>query len=240
MTLSPFLIEVFGEANTGKTHQTHAGSPNPLHLDTAGTDLGFREMSVDVDPERKGESWPVIYAKVYEYDEDAALEHYRYVDSYETGQDLLQEVPNFDTVILDNGADFRVLAAQHYCQENNTDWPHRQEWGEVNSLVTEWIEACLNQGTTLVVISQMKDDYEDGDKTGDRIRDGPKNLPFDADFRIKLERVETDDGGVSRNAKIVKNRHLDLLGADSGITSIGDVYDFETLMGVSGIPEGEW
>lgn len=240
MSVSPFLIEVYGEDGTGKTHQTHAGSPDPIHLDTAGTDLGFRELSVDVDPERRGESWPVIYGKVYDFDEAKAESRYRYIDSYGTAEGVLADIPEYQTAILDNGADFRVLAAQHYCQVNSTDWPHRQEWGEVNNLVTEWIETVLSQGTTLVVISQMKDDYEDGDKTGDRIRDGPKNMPFDSDFRIKLEKQRTEDGGIKRNARIIKNRWLDMLGEDAGITSIGNVYDFQTLMGVSGIPESEW
>jgi hypothetical protein len=221
------LTELWGEPSTGKTHQAHSGWPNPLHLDTVWTDMGFRELEVESDAE-VGESWPVVQA-LYDWDDQEANKHYRLLDTWQQRPDI----PDWcETVIVDNAADLRVIAANHWCQENGKDWPAQQHWGSINDMVDGLIR-YLNQEHHVVVISQMKEEYQDGDKTGGRVRDGPKRMEFRADFRVRLQMSQEND----RQAMLVKNRHLDRSNFPDWPHEMGETVSLDSLMSLAGIPE---
>lgn len=229
-----FLFEIFGENNTGKTHQAHDNWPEPYHVDTAFTSMGFRELEVDPDTERQGESWPVVL-ELHDWDETEARKHYHYAAEYDDLWDAIgrADAAGAETIVFDNSHDMRVLAAKHWCEENDTDWPQQQQWGEVNDLVDQVFQRAL-EDRHVVVISQMTDEYRDGDKTGERVWDGPKRMPFKADFRLKLE-VD----GSTRVCRVIKNGSVDQAG-DDWIPAIGDEADFETLLLASDVPEDQW
>lgn len=232
-----FWFECFAENANGKTHQTHANWPEPLHIDTAATSMNFREFDIQQNEDRLGESWPVLWMNVYDGDKEQAKEHYRYVESHERLLSVVDKLSGDDpyrTVILDNTADLRVLAAKHYVEQQGKDWPQREEWGRVNDMLDEVFQQVL-QTHHLVMISQMTDEYQDGDKTGERVWDGPKRAPFKCDFRLK---IEIDEEG-TRDVKVIKNRFVDRA-SDDWVANLGSEADFETLMHVSGIPESEW
>lgn len=228
-----FIFEVWGENGVGKTHQSFNNFPNPVHIDTAFTEMGFRELNVEVNDDREGESWPVIL-KSHDWDEEAAREPYEYATTYGEIMDAIEDHEgDKDTIIIDNSSDLRTLAAKHWCRQNNSDWPKQEQWGEVNDMVNEVFERAKNN-CHVVVISQMTDEYDDGEKTGERVWNGPKEMDYKADFRIKLV---IEDG--ERSAKIKKNRFRDRAG-ENWVDSVGEEIDFEDLMLVSGIPEEHW
>lgn len=220
------LTELWGEPGSGKSHLAHQWTNSVYHLDTAYTTLGFRSMEIDDDRER-GETWPVVL-KQYDWDETKASEHYEFLSAWPQNTDFIPV--DVETVVIDNAADLRVLAAHDWCVEHNTDWPQRAQWGEVHDKVDRFLRA-LQRRYHVVVISQMTDEYEDGEKTGHRVRDGPKRLDHRADFRLRLE---VDDG--TRVIHIVKNRFLDQAG-DDWVGEIQSSIDLETLAALSNIPE---
>lgn len=226
------MTEIYGEPNTGKTHLAHVGWPDPLHIDTAFVQMGFR--SFDVESGSEGESYPVV-AKLHDWDEDETDDHYWYVDSY-SGVTNAIELTDRSTIVIDNSADLRALAARHWCEENGKEWPQREQWGEVNNLVDEAIRAASDKAH-VVVVSQMDDEYKNGEKTGNREWDGPKRVDYRADFRLKLELQDGD-----RIVNVVKNRHLDSASDDLGAkgTDLGSNTDLEELLMLSGIPEDRW
>lgn len=243
MTVGPFYIEIYGEAGMGKTHQSHEGSPDPVHFDTASTSMDLGDFDIETNEGRRGESWDVIHSKVHGWDDEEAEKRYRYITGYEQAQDILQDLDGFETVILDNWYDFRTLIVDHMADEypdlmQSRGWPTQNGWGKANSLYREFVDLVLETGRHFVVVSEMSDEYQDGNKTGGRERDGPKKAQFDCDFRVQLETVARDDGE-ERRAVVRKNRWLDRF-SDEWVESIGPEYDFGTLMAVSQIPEEEW
>lgn len=243
MTVGPFYIEIFGEAGMGKTHQAHQGSPDPIHLDTANTSMDVGDYDIDPNPDRKGESWDVIHSKVHDWDTEEAERRYRYVSSYQDAQETISGLDGFQTVILDNWYDFRTLIVDHMADEypdlmQSRGWPTQNGWGKAADLYRQFSDMVLETGRHFVIISEMSDEYEDGDKTGGRERDGPSKAQFNCDFRIKLD-TEEKDGEMRRQAIVKKNRWLDRF-SNQWVESIGSEYDFETLMAVSQIPEEEW
>ncbi len=228
-----YLVEVFGEPGVGKTHQAHNNFPNAATIDTAGTQMGFREYEVK-DSGEFGESYPII-KKINGWDKEETMKHYRYVSSFGEIYDALDELAeDHDTIVLDNASDFRVMTVKELCKRNNEEWLQQQEWAKVNDMVDEFVEVAIkSKRVNLVVISQMKDEYKKDVQTGRRIRDGPKRLPFKSDLRFKMT---LEDG--ERSVKVLKNRFLDRA-SDEWIDEL-DELDFEIIMTLSNIPESEW
>lgn len=229
-----FLTEIFGENNVGKSYQAHSNFPEPVTLDTAFTDMGFRELNVETDEDGRGETWPTVL-QVYDWDEEEADEHYYYVDSFDQFHSFYESglLDEFETIVIDNSRDMRVLAAKAWCDQNSKDWPQRAEWGEINDMMDE-VFGTFNQTHHVVVVSQMGDVYEDGESTGEREWDGPKSMDYHADWRVELQ-VEDGD----REAIIHKNRWLDPAG-DEWVDEIGGEADFDVLASISGIPDERW
>lgn len=226
------LTEIWGEPSAGKTHSAIDGWPNPLLVDTAFTTMGFRELEIDPDPDERGESWPVLL-KLCEYDDSEAEGKYRYLDSWP------QDLPwgtDHETVILDNAADLKVIAANEYCRRNDADWPRQQEWGKVNDMIDSLLRRLKNE-YHVVVISQMKDEYVNDVKTGEKERDGPKRMDHRADIRI---RMSVDDG--ERSAIVKKNRFLDPASDEYGAegSDLGGSIDIGTIMALTSVPEERW
>lgn len=226
------LTEIWGLPSSGKTHTAIEGWPNPLLVDTAYTSLGFREIGIERATDERGESWPVLL-KLHDYDEDAAEQHYHYMAEW---PDDLMVMEGYDTIILDNAADLRVIAANAWCEETGNDWPQQAQWGKINDMLDSLFRQ-LGDDHHVVVISQMKDEYVNDAKTGDKTRDGPKRMDYKADFRLKLE---ADSDG--RSAIVKKNRYMDPTSDEVGAegTDLGESPSFQELMLYSGIPQERW
>lgn len=224
------ITELYGEPGTGKTHAAHSGWPDPLHVDTAFVQMGFRSMDVH-DQGGRGESWPVV-AKQYDWDEQTAADHYAYVTEFPQVRQAI-ETTDRSTIVLDNTADLRALAAKQYCVENNTEWPAKEEWGQINDMVDQVIQLA-SESHHLVIISQMGDEYQNGEKTGRRVWDGPKRLPYKCDWRIHLV---VEEG--TRHGYVEKNRFVDQAG-DDWIDDVGGSVNLEDLYLVSKIPNQQW
>lgn len=228
------ITEIYGEPGTGKTHAAIDGWPEPLVLDTAFTSIGFRSAEVSKTWNERGESWPILL-KLYDYDEEIAGYRYKYLDSWPESTTFTD---GYDTIILDNAADLRVLAVKEWIdQHDDYDWPQQGQWGEINDMIDGFLRA-LSASTHVVVISQMKDEYKNDTKTGERVRDGPTRMEYKADFRIRLE---IDDAS-ERHAWVEKNRHMDATSDEYGSrgTDIGPSFTFEELMMYSDIPQEYW
>lgn len=226
------LTEIWGEPSAGKTHSAIAGWPNPLLVDTAFTSMGFREIEVEADPDEKGESWPVLL-KLSDYDESAAEQQYRYLDQW---PDDLPWQSDHETVVLDNAADLRVIAANEYCRRNDADWPRKQEWGKVNDMIDSLLRRLKNE-YHVVVISQMKDEYVNDAKTGEMTRDGPKRMDHRADIRIEMS---VDDS--ERTAIVQKNRFMDPASEQYGAegSDLGGSPDLASIMALTDVPSERW
>lgn len=226
------LTEIWGPPGVGKSHMAIEGWPDPLVVDTAFTSLGFRQAEVDQAADERGETWPV-HLKLHDYDEQAAESNYHYLGEWPEGTEF---AAGYSTVILDNAADLRVLAVNAWAGEHDSDWPQQSQWGEVNDKI-DWLLRRLKADHHVVVISQMKDEYRNDAKTGDKTRDGPKRMEYKADFRLKLD-VDDD----TREAQVMKNRHLDSAGDEFGAagTVIEGGTSLEDLLLFSQIPEEQW
>lgn len=221
------LTELFGEPGVGKSHAAHQGWPDPLHIDTAPTQMGFRTLDIQ-DEGGPGETWPVV-AKLADWDEQQAQSQYEYAPSYQAVVGAIEQ-SDHKTIVLDNSADLRALAAHEYCQQNNTDWPQKQEWGEVNDMVDDVIQAA-QLDHHVVVVSQLSEEYIQGESTGNMTWDGPKRLPYKCDWRIE---VAIEDG--TRHSYIRKNRFLDRAG-DGWVNDLGNGMSLQELYLVSQLPE---
>jgi hypothetical protein len=228
------LTEIWSAPGVGKTHAAHEKWPNPLHLDTAFTKIGFRQLEVEPDPNETGESWEIVQ-KLHGWDADEAREHYHYLEEFPQTTEWIDS--EFDTVIIDNAADMRVLAAIHWCEQNNSEWPKQAEWSNVNDLIDELLRV-LNRDFNVVVVAQMKDEYQDGDKTGGKVRDSFKRMDYKADIRLELELGDDNE----RHTWVRKNRYLDPSSGAYGAkgSDLGSDWDFEELMLVSDVPDEVW
>lgn len=229
------LTEIWGPPGVGKTHLSLSGWPNPLHVDTAFTNIGFREVEVEPDPDERGESWPVV-SKVFDYTEEAD-ERYHYLDEWPSSFAFAH---GFDTVVLDNAADLKVLAVHQWCEETGNEWPQKAQWGEVNDKIDGLLRGLL-RNHHVVVISQLKDEYKNDVKTGNKVRDGPKRMDFKADFRLELDLADGDEGNV-RQTIVRKNRYMDPTAGEYGAqgSDMGSGTSLEELMMLAGVPDEEW
>lgn len=228
-----YLYELYGSEGVGKTHAAHDGFPNPVHLDTAFTKfMGFGEFDVESDPDERGESWSTIY-KLCDWDEENAEDRYVYVDEFDVFYNFYKSglLDDYDTIVIDNSSDMKTLAAIHWCEENDQNWPRKEQWGQINNKVVEVLGMYV-QTHNVVLISQMKDEYVDGEATGERVPDGP-DLRHKADFRIELV-VEGDE----RKAKFRKNRWLDQA-SDEWVDEITGDLTHDAVCETANIPEKE-
>lgn len=227
------LTELWGEPSVGKTHLAIDGWPNPVLVDTAFTSLGFREVEVDPDPDERGESWPILH-KLHDYDTASAEARYHYLSEWPSSFDFAE---GFDTVILDNAADLKVLAVNQWCQDTGNEWPQQAQWGQVNDMIDSLLRG-LTRNYHVVVISQLKDEYKNDVKTGEKVRDGPKRMDYKADFRLRLH---LDDEN-QRHIIVKKNRHMDPAADEYGSegSDLGGSASLSELMMYADIPESEW
>lgn len=145
--VGPWYIEILGRGFDGQNPSESPELPNPVHFDTANTSMDLGDYEIDSNPDRKGESWDVIEKKVYGWDTELALKHYRYIRSYEEALDDLKNLDDtFETVILDNWYDFRTLIVDYMSDEfsnlmQSRGWPTESGWGKANELYRQFVDA---------------------------------------------------------------------------------------------------
>jgi len=231
------LTEIYGLPGTGKTHLGHNGWPDPLHLDTAITQMSFGSIETFGDNGKTGESWEVIL-KLYDWDETAASNHYQYVTSIDDIRNAIQRDDGaHETIVFDNTYDVKAFAVKGFIDSTNQDWLRKEQWGKVNDEVDEITQIALNNDYHVVWVTQMKDEYRHGDKTGEKEPDGPKRAGYRCDFRLELT-VDDD-----RHVLVRKNRYVDPTDEDafgSRGDDLGSSTSHEELMMLSGIPDERW
>lgn len=230
------LTEIFGPPGSGKTHASHEGWPNPLHIDTAMTQIRTQDHDVEVVDGETGESWEVVL-KIYDWDEQTAQSNYAYATSFDEVQETVREDDNeHDSVIIDNTYDLKALAIKRFLSNQDQTWIRQEQYGGINDMVDEITLWIKNQGYHVVWVTQVKDEYRNGQRTGEYIPDGPKRADHRCDFRIEM--FVDDDG---RHAIVRKNRYLDPAGDDYGSegSDLEGSLNLEDLFLLSEVPEGQ-
>lgn len=227
------LTEIWGPPGVGKTHMALEGWPDVLHVDTAFTNLGFRTVEVEPDPNESGESWPIVN-KIFGYTDEAG-ERYHYLDEWPSNFEFAD---GYSTVAIDNASDLKVIAVHKWCENTGNEWPQQAQWGEVNDLIDGFMRGLLRDHH-VVVVSQMKDEYKNDVKTGNKVRDGPKRMDYKADFRLELEFDEEES---ERHTHVRKNRYMDPTQEEYGAqgSDMGEGTSLEELMMLADVPDGEW
>jgi len=206
----PLHVEIMGEPEVGKTH-LGCLFPAPAIIDTTAKREAL-PIAMKLLPD-----WAERYFKVYSLEDiREALRHIEKKNG---------EEPGFvKTIVIDTSADLQRLAAEEWIREHGKKqvFPVTQ-YAHVRSKIDELIHKVLDGlKLNLVFISQMKDEYAGGEKTGRRVRDGYKKTPFQADIRLYLYFEKGEEGKiVSRKAQVVKNRFVDPL-AEGNPRVIGD------------------
>lgn len=185
----PTFTEVFGEPKTGKTHESHTGWPNPIHIDLASVRLEFGDHHVP-QQQKRGDAWPTLLHQVYGGDAEAADEHYQFVDAYEQLESI--DVSEYDTVIIDDSVQLKGLAKIDYVEEKGGGSVTQREWGNIHSRVRNACSA-FEHTHHVVLISRMTDEYRNDTKTGNRERkSGLKDAEYHCDFQVEL-RIDNGD-----------------------------------------------
>lgn len=235
--MTGILTELYGRPGSGKTHTAHEGFPEPLHIDTAVTQIRTQAHEIETLSGETGESWEIVL-KQHDWDEADAQAHYAYVESFDEIFDVVEAAgTDHRTVVIDNTYDLKALAIKKFLEQADQTWIRQEQYGAVNDMtdeVTQWIR---NQGYHVVWVTQTKDEYKNGKKTGDYEPDGPKRADHRCDFRIELQ---VDDEG--RHVIVRKNRYMDPASDEYGAagTDLGASFSLEDLCLVSGLPAQQW
>ena len=197
----PLLIEIYGNEGVGKTHLSLT-APNPAIVDLTA----------------KGESLPIAM-KLHK---DWQKRYFRSRD-FDTTKNIVDQLArsDFSVVIFDTSVDLKKQAEAKWRKEHGKDriYPITL-YGEVYDMVDSLTFGLMEAGKDVIMISQTKDEYIDGNRTGKRIWDGYARLPFQADIRIAVVLRDVEDRVVQGNRVhvvrrkerhyiVVKNRFMD-------------------------------
>lgn len=235
MSLLRLLIELYGPPGVGKTHAAHTIHESVLHIDTCTTQLSVQDHEVQQmgADDAHGESWPVVL-DLYGYDEQTASEHYAYATSFEQIRAIVEADDNaHDVVVIDNTSDLRNLAIKDFLAESGQTWIAQEQYGAVNDMVDGITEEIKRQGYHVVWCTQLKDEYRNGQKTGEKVPESPKRADHRCDFRLRLA-IEDNE----RAIHVEKNRHMDATSDEPGAAgTVLDDVSLDLLAAFSGIPE---
>jgi len=252
--VQPLLVEIIGEAESGKTHNSSSMFPQPAHFDTSP----------------KQEAKPII-RKLFPEDWKKRYFTVRMWEDLMSGVKAALERDDVKTIVIDTSADLQDLAAKHWLKEKGKDavYPITQ-YAHVRDKVDELIDMVARKEKNLVFTAGMKDEWvgkgTDAHATGRRIREGFARSPKACDIRIYLYLEEiwqcpnckntlklptgqsglkcTPCGkdfaliGVERANKMVKNRFVDRAGKN-WVESLKKL-DYQTLMESTTLPKEEW
>jgi len=182
-----FSLEVAGEPDYGKTT---LGADFPLDIVFLDTE-NKAYIAIDKLPEdQKGH---VHWKKVQTFDDIRA------------GIEFALEKPEVRTVVIDSGSDLRDMAVEEWSTEHKGRRPIviDQLTGHVSTIlysqVYDKIDSLIRQlhdkGKYLVVTSRLKDEYLEDERTGKRIPDSYKKLPWSVMIRIEIVRGILDQNG---------------------------------------------
>lgn len=172
----------FGEPGTGKTFNA-ASYPGPmLLLDTenrASIALSYRRtIGEDVDKAIN------IYAPRTMTDLRDAVEWFSSTKEFKDASKSV-EPGNAPTLVIDSATALMGFAEDEYLRLNGVEtiFP-RFAWGQVYSIVDQFIVSCRALPMNVVLTAQMKDEFRGENRTGIRIPDMYKKLPFWVDIVI--------------------------------------------------------
>lgn len=220
---------IHGEPKVGKSHTAIRGWPDPLHIDTAYTQMEFADSDIMADRSGKGETWPVVN-KLLDDPED----HYHYLTEFKQPDAFLDE--QYESIIIDNVSDLRTMAAARWAEQKNTDWPMPKQWGGVNNMVKRFVQGLKLNGKHVVVVAQYTDEYENDSKTGERKPDvGSIDFDYMTDFELEIRVTDENE----RKCLMTANRRTDTTKLEMPM-NLGATASLDTLLSLADVPEGEW
>jgi hypothetical protein len=179
----PFMLLVEGEHGSGKTHLAMT-FPEPIFI---------------LDTENRADKVAAKFAGRKE------VYRKRCQTFDEIRQTLLQLVfPHFKggTVVIDSGTELQRYAESEYLEEAKKERIYPTVlWARVFAKVDNLLSTLRDQGFYTVITARLKDEYigsgEDARKSGERVLDGYRRLPYLVDIYLRLP----GDG----NAIVLKN-----------------------------------
>jgi hypothetical protein len=107
------------------------------------------------------------------------------------------------TVVIDSATLLLQMAQEEYLKTSGAQKIYPQfMWGEVYALLDELIMKMRNFGCNIVFTGQLKDEYTGEGKTGRKILDVYKRIPFWCDLIIECTSNREDK---SRSLTVIKN-----------------------------------
>jgi len=205
MNQIPLLIELIGEAGTGKTH-TGLLFPNPLLIDC--TEQGEGE---------------IIARKVFP---DEWEKRYIHVMDW---HDLLNIAEGYSTYIFDTSKDVVSIMSDKWCAKYNKKRVYPPAaYGEVYKMIDKLIKDVLYRPANVVMTSILRDEYVNDKKTGVRERDGYKRLSFESWLRLYIK-IENN----KRIYQVIKNRFVDRTSDDFVHELDGSEFSFNKLVEIT-------
>lgn len=168
----PFMVLVEGEQGSGKTHLAMT-FPEPIFL---------------LDTENRADK---VAAKFAGYKEVYRKRCQTFNDIRQT---LLQLVfPHFErgTVVIDSGSDLQRYAESEFLVEAKRDKIYPTVlWAQVFAKIDGLLSTLRDHGFYTVITARLRDEFagkgDDAERTGNRILDGYRRLPYLADIHMRL------------------------------------------------------
>jgi len=111
------------------------------------------------------------------------------------------------TLVIDSITTLVQFAQDEYARKNPSQIEPTIMWTEVSSMIDEVMFILRSLNAIIVATAQMKDEFASG-RTGERIIDCYKRVPFWADVVIRCETVFSEDGSFKGFSRIIKKNGL--------------------------------
>lgn len=184
-------IEIAGEGSMGKTFTSCTAFP----------------MSILFDCTPRGDG---MNTAMEVFGEDVFGDRYKRITHIGQAEGLVDEIIDdgkFKTVVFDEYSGLRKIAAQRYLTETKKKsvFPI-SDWGIINGWIQSMIWELQDNDINVVITAGFHEIYKDGDATGKKASNSPKNADLDIDFRFMLIKVVEEGKDQRIDAVVVKNK----------------------------------
>jgi hypothetical protein len=183
----------YGEPGTGKTFNALSYPSPMLVIDTENRcELVLRQQEDDKE---------VYIAPATNLTDirEALNFFYQKTKNLDTSSNILSK----GTIVIDSATMLLQMAQEEYLKVSGAQKIYPQfMWGEVYAILDDLIMKLRNLGFNIVFTAQVKDEYTDQTKTGKRIIDIYKRIPFWCDLIVAC--VSDSETG-ARDLTVIKN-----------------------------------
>ncbi len=186
----------YGDPGTGKTYNS-LSYPGPIFvIDTdQRASLVYNQLYKDTDKEVY-----IVHPKNWQELSEAMDFYGEFLKTAKTDTD--DNVPSKyrkPTIVVDSCTALIAMAQEHY----NLKYGNREEinfaqWNDISSMVDERIFFLRSLPTNIVLTAQMKDEFADETRTGRRILDCYKRIPYWADVTVLCRKAYNEKGEFER------------------------------------------